>query len=233
MFKRIPILAMVLMWVFFFSLAGAAEETEFNFSIDIPEGWWRVKTDKYLVITKDGAFKHYIFIQERPLLLPFKNTGKTLQPTHLPNEVAQIIVDELNADPNLTQLQMIENIPATVAGRPGFQLTFLYTDPLGISLKRYITGVSRESASTICAIRLRRKPILMKKPGGSFQGCAKASISINFFHKIAGRLIAALIFDRLARIRVAHFLGTMRAENGGHIVLVRHCFCGDAHDIVF
>ena len=140
MFKRIPILAMVLMWVLFFSLAGAAEETEFNFSIDIPEGWWRVKTDKYLVITKDGAFKHYIFIQERPLLLPFKNTGKTLQPTHLPNEVAQIIVDELNADPNLTQLQMIENIPATVAGRPGFQLTFLYTDPLGIVFKTVYYG---------------------------------------------------------------------------------------------
>lgn len=140
MIKRISIHAMVLMCVLFFSLAGAAEEAEFNFSIDVPEGWWRVKTEKYLVITKDGAFKHYIFVQERPLVQPFQNTGKTLQPTHLPNEVAQIIVDELTADPNLTQLQMIENLPAKVAGQPGFQLTFLYTDPLGIVFKTVYYG---------------------------------------------------------------------------------------------
>lgn len=140
MIKRIPILAMVLICGLIFSVGGSAEEAEFNFSIDIPEGWWRVKSEKYLMITKDGAFKHYIFVQQRPLMTPFNNTGKTLQPDALPHEIAQIIVDELTADPNLTGLQMIENLPATVAGQPGFQLTFLYTDPLGIIFKTVYYG---------------------------------------------------------------------------------------------
>jgi hypothetical protein len=140
MIKRTAAHAIVLMIMLFFSMAGAVAAAEFNFSIDIPEGWWRVNTDKYLVITKDGAFRHYILVQERPLLLPFMNTGKTLKPDSLPSEVAQVIVDELVADPNLTELQLIENIPATVAGRPGFQLTFLYTDPAGIVFKTVYYG---------------------------------------------------------------------------------------------
>ena len=143
MIKRIAILSIVLLAMMSLSPAGAAESDEFNFSIDIPEGWWRVKSDKYLVITRDGAFKHYILAQQRPLLEPFKNTGKTLKSTLLPNEVARVIVNELTEDPNLSGLQMIENIPATVAGHPGFQLTFLYTDPAGIVFKTVYYGCIR------------------------------------------------------------------------------------------
>ena len=140
MIKRLPVFATVLVSVFFFCSPVAMATDEFNFSIDIPEGWWRVKTDKYLVVTRDGAFKHYVLVQERPLSKPFKNTGKILKPTLLPNEVAQIVVDEVSADPNLTGLQIIENNPATVAGKPGFQLTLFYTDPAGIIFKTMYHG---------------------------------------------------------------------------------------------
>ena len=118
MLKRLFVYAVALACVHLFCSAGGVAAGEFRFSMDTPEGWWRVKSDKYLVITRDGAFKHYILAQERPLSKPFKNT----------------------ADPNLTGLQMIENNPATVAGKPGFQLTFLYTDPAGIIFKTIYYG---------------------------------------------------------------------------------------------
>ena len=140
MIKRLPVFAAVLACVFLFCPAGAQAADEFSFSIDIPDGWWRVKTDKYLVVTRDGAFKHYVLVQERPVSKPFKNTGKTLQPNQLPNEVAQIIIDEVSADPNLTGLQIIENNPTTVAGKKGFQLTLFYTDPAGIIFKTIYYG---------------------------------------------------------------------------------------------
>jgi hypothetical protein len=143
MIKRLPVCTIVLICLFSFCSAGVVAAAEFNFSVDVPEGWWRVKSDKYLVITRDGAFRHYILVQERPLALPFKNTGKLMQSTHLPNEAARIVMDEISADPNLTELQMIENNPATVAGRPGFQLTFLYTDPSGIIFKTVYYGCIR------------------------------------------------------------------------------------------
>ena len=140
MIKRLPVFTAVLVSVCFFCSPVAMATDEFSFSIDIPEGWWRVKTDKYLVITKDGAFKHYILVQERPVSKPFSNTGKTLQPNHLPNEVAQIVIDEVTADSNLTGLQIIENNPSTVAGKEGFQLTIFYTDPAGIIFKTIYYG---------------------------------------------------------------------------------------------
>jgi len=140
MIKRHTLCGILLTCLYVLCFAVAAGAVEYNFSIDIPEGWWRVKSDKYLVITRDGAFRHYILVQERPLTVPFKNTGKLMQSTLLPNEAARIVVDEIFADPNLTELQMIENNPATVAGRPGFQLTFLYTDPAGIVFKTVYYG---------------------------------------------------------------------------------------------
>ncbi len=120
--------------------APSLPAAEFGFSVDIPDGWWRVNTDRYFMITKDGAFKHYILVQERPLTAPFKNTGRVLEAAMLPHEAAQVIVDELSSDPNLTGFQMVENIPATVAGRPGFRLTFMYTDPAGIVFKTVYYG---------------------------------------------------------------------------------------------
>lgn len=140
MIRRCSILAVLLLLLWIPGSAGAAAAEEFNFSIDMPEAWWRVKNDNFLVITKDGAFKHYILVQERPLLQPFTNTGKSLQSDYLPSEAARVIADELSADPNLTGLQMIENIPATVAGRRGFRLTFLYTDPAGMVFKTVYYG---------------------------------------------------------------------------------------------
>ena len=140
MIKRFTVYAVLLVCICLICSAGAVAEDEFNFSIDMPAGWWRVNTDKYLVITRDGAFKHYILVQERPLSKPFKNTGKILKKSHLPNEAAQIVIDEVTADPNLTGLQMIENNPSNVAGKPGFQLTFLYTDPAGIIFKTIYYG---------------------------------------------------------------------------------------------
>ena len=140
MIKRIRVYAILLTCLYCLSSAGAVAAAEFDFSIDVPDGWWRVKSDKYLVITRDGAFRHYILVQARPLALPFKNTGKLMQSTHLPNEAARIVMDEISADPNLTDLQIIENNPATVAGQPGFQLTFLYTDPSGIIFKTIYYG---------------------------------------------------------------------------------------------
>ena len=140
MTQRFTACAVALLCVCFICSTGVFAADEFNFSIDMPDGWWRVKTDKYLVITKDGAFKHYILAQERPLSKPFKNTGKILNKSHLPNEVAQIVIDEVSADPNLTKLQIIENNPSMVAGKKGFQLTLFYTDPAGIIFKTIYYG---------------------------------------------------------------------------------------------
>ena len=57
-----------------------------NFSVEIPDGWWKPEhIDKYLV-TKDGPFLQYVLIQERPINKPFKHTKKKIKSGMLPQE---------------------------------------------------------------------------------------------------------------------------------------------------
>ena len=98
-----------------------------NYSADIPQGWRKVDTTKYLLITRDGPFVQYALVQQRPLDRPFKHTQKTLKDDMLAQEAASIVVDEISSDKkNILKLNVLENRPATIGGYNGFKLVFVY-----------------------------------------------------------------------------------------------------------
>ena len=114
-----------------------------NFSVEIPDGWWKPEhIDKYL-ITKDGPFLQYVLIQERPLDRPFRHTKKKINSGMLPQEAAGIIIDELASDRYLTNFRIIENAPALVGGYDGFKILFCYKDPKGVEFKTLYYGFIR------------------------------------------------------------------------------------------
>lgn len=111
-----------------------------NFSVEIPDGWWKPEhIDRYL-ITKDGPFLQYVLIQERPLDRPFRHTQKIIRSGMLPQEAAGIIIDELASDRYLTNFRLIENAPAVVAGYDGFRILFYYKDKKGVEFKTLYYG---------------------------------------------------------------------------------------------
>jgi hypothetical protein len=129
--KLMPLLICML---FIFSCASAAQERSLkklpdaDFSVDIPDGWWKPEyTSKYL-LTKDGPYLQYVLIQQRPLNKPFRNTKKKIKMGMLPQEAAGIIIDELASDRYLMNFSVIENAPATVDGHAGFKILFVYKD---------------------------------------------------------------------------------------------------------
>jgi hypothetical protein len=129
--KLMPLLICML---FIFSCASAAQERSLkklpdaDFSVDIPDGWWKPEyTSKYL-LTKDGPYLQYVLIQQRPLNKPFRNTKKKIRGGMLPQEAAGIIIDELASDRYLMNFSVIENAPATVDGHAGFKILFVYKD---------------------------------------------------------------------------------------------------------
>ena len=114
-----------------------------NFSVEIPDGWWKPEhIDKYLV-TKDGPFLQYVLIQERPINKPFKNTKKKIKSGMLPQEAAGIIIDELASDRYLTNFSLIENGPAVISGHDGFKILFYYKDKKGVEFKTLYYGFIR------------------------------------------------------------------------------------------
>ena len=141
--KLLPLLIFILL---IFSCASAAQERSLkklpdaDFSVDIPDGWWKPEyTSKYL-LTKDGPYLQYVLIQKRPLNKPFRYTKKEIRRGMLPQEAAGIIIDELASDRYLMNFSVIENTPATVDRHAGFKILFTYKDKKGSQFKTLYYG---------------------------------------------------------------------------------------------
>ncbi|MCU0586358.1 MAG: hypothetical protein MUC46_09905 [Desulfobacterales bacterium] len=122
---------------------GSKPPTSFNATL--PEGWRTVDTDEpMLFMTKDGGYKQFIMIRERPLADPFVFTQRSMYAGMLPEQAAELVVNEIIADTNISNFSLLENLPTRITGHSGFRLTFLYTDGFGFIFKTiyygFITG---------------------------------------------------------------------------------------------
>ena len=141
--KLMPLLTCLIL---FFGCASMAQNKSLgklpdsNFSIEIPDGWWKPEyIDKY-IITKDGPFLQYVLIQQRPIDKPFKHTQKKIRSAMLPQEAAGIIIDELASDRYLANFSVIENAPAVIDGHDAFKILFSYKDKKGAEFKTLYYG---------------------------------------------------------------------------------------------
>jgi len=123
---------------------GLSKPASYSFSIDIPAGWRKIDNNRYLLVTKENPFLQYIMVQNRPISRSFRNTKKKIQKEMLPEEAAQIIVDELISDQNLVNLRVIDNTPANIKGYEGFKLFYTYSDSEGQTYKTLYYGFLKE-----------------------------------------------------------------------------------------
>ena len=123
---------------------GFSKPASYSFTIDIPAGWRKIDNNRYLLVTKESPFLQYILVQNRPIGRSFHNTRKKLQKDMLPEEAAQIIVDELISDQNLVNLRILNNTPASIKGYQGFKILYTYSDSQGITYKTLYYGFVKE-----------------------------------------------------------------------------------------
>lgn len=123
---------------------GLSKPASYSFRIDMPEGWRRIDHNQYLFFTKESPFLQYILAQNRPIGRSFRNTQKKIHTDMLPEEAAQIIIDELISDQNLVDLRILDNAPATINGYEGFKLLYSYSDFEGQKYKTLYYGFIKE-----------------------------------------------------------------------------------------
>jgi hypothetical protein len=116
------------------------EASSRNFSIVIPEGWERVNIEKYLLITKDGPFSHYILVQDCNIDRKFDHTKRKFKKNMLPFEASEVIIDEISADEHIKNFRLGENMPITVNTYDGFRLIFTYNTADGTAHKTLYYG---------------------------------------------------------------------------------------------
>jgi hypothetical protein len=67
-----------------------------------------------------------------------------MRKTMLPEEAAQIVIDELISDQNLVNLKLLNNTPETIKGFAGFKILYTYQDTEGHSFKTLYYGFIKE-----------------------------------------------------------------------------------------
>ena len=111
-----------------------------GWSLSVPAGWMLFETGSYDMLSKDGPYLEYILVQETPLSQGFRFTRQRLTADLLPHEMARIVIDNLSADPQVSDFRLIDSAPAVVGGRPGFKLVYTYQDRYDVPMKTVYYG---------------------------------------------------------------------------------------------
>lgn len=119
---------------------GSFESPTHNFFVEIPDGWMRLDTDSYLLISREGPFLQYVLLQDRHLDKPFRHTKKKMKATMLPQEAAQVILDEVASDRSVLDFEVLENVPAKIDRQQGFRILFTYKNRDGLKLRTIYYG---------------------------------------------------------------------------------------------
>ena len=69
------------------------------------------------------------------------HTKKKFAKRMLPQDVADVEVDEVRSDQGVRNVEFLENVPLQVAGFPGFKLVYTFRAGNGLRLKRAHYGV--------------------------------------------------------------------------------------------
>jgi len=123
---------------------GVPQPASYDFTIDIPEGWRKIDNNRYLFLTKENPFLQYVMVQNRPIGMMFRHTKKKIQKEMMPEEAAQIIIDEITSDENILNFSVLSNRPAEIQGHDGFQILFTYNDKEGSRFKTLYYGFIKE-----------------------------------------------------------------------------------------
>ena len=121
-------------------VGGVYQNTERNFSVDLPQGWMKSNTEKSLLITRDGVLLQRIVIERSKATDELQYTKKKLEPSMLPHEAAEVIADNISSNPSITDFTLLENAPATIANRRGFKLLYQYKNKDGLPFKGMYCG---------------------------------------------------------------------------------------------
>jgi len=113
-----------------------------GYEASLPAGWRRATSvQDSLLLTRDGVNLQYISIERVAVGHEFAHTKRKLAKGMLPQDVAEVELDEVRSDQAVRNFELLENVPFQVAGFPGFKLVCTFKTENGLRLKRVHYGV--------------------------------------------------------------------------------------------
>jgi len=128
-----------------------------NFEVDLPQGWRKheLRFDQHpasrvmleelnkrrdpagdiVRLTRDGLLLQQIIIGRTGIDKELPHTKRKLSKGMLPQEVAEVIIDNIRSNPNISNQNVLENSPARLSGYTGFKLIYSYQTKEGLRIK--------------------------------------------------------------------------------------------------
>jgi hypothetical protein len=142
--KKTIVISLAFMLLFFgcatwVAVGGKHSQSSQNFEVELPEGWRKLNTvqDKIL-ITRDGLALQQIHVLRRSVDKELAFTKKKLAADMMPQEMAEVLKDNIRSNPNITNQQFISDTPAQIGGHPGLKLVYTYQTKDGLTKKGII-----------------------------------------------------------------------------------------------
>ena len=142
----------------FVAVGGKLTLDDLGFEVDLPEGWYRhqfareevavkegaIRVEgpggKTLVITRDGLALQTIRVERVSVDSELPYTKRKFTAGMPPHDVAELEVDNVRSNSQIFNFELLENTPATVAGRSGFRLVYAWRTKDGLAVKRIHYG---------------------------------------------------------------------------------------------
>jgi hypothetical protein len=116
--------------------------TVHRYTVELPQGWVRYTQDRDqdVAVTRDGPLLQLIYIERVPVDRELSSTKKRLARGMIPQEAAEVILDNLASSQKVTAFEVQENAPARLSGRSGFKAVVSYKTKDGLRMKSVIYG---------------------------------------------------------------------------------------------
>jgi hypothetical protein len=102
----------------------AAQE---NYEVELPLNWRKQNlSGDHLYLTRDGMVLQRVIIGRYPIDKDAPRTKRKLSKAMLPQDLAEIVIDDLRSDQQKTNVQILENLPVNVGGNAGFTIVYSY-----------------------------------------------------------------------------------------------------------
>ena len=120
-------------WV---QVGGSYETSSHNYKTELPDNWRRYNRDSsQVLITRDGFPLQWISVERRPVDKQLAFTQKKFSKQMLPQEAAEVAIDNFRSNPQIFDMKIIENNPALLGGYPGFKIVYQYQTEKGLTRK--------------------------------------------------------------------------------------------------
>jgi beta-barrel assembly-enhancing protease len=123
-------------------VGGKYEATGDGYEVELPTGWRRFMPYREgLSITRDGMELQSVRIVRLPFDKDPPNTKRKIAMGMLPQEVAEVVIDDLRSNRNIGNVEVVENAPVLVAGHSGFRVVYTYQTGANLRKKAVYYGV--------------------------------------------------------------------------------------------